>query len=64
MVTNNVSEGSCVTQGKTVSYKKKLKPLYIRTTECPLDIKLSTIDIYLTNIAQKPKTKIFSLFHE
>ena len=35
MVTNNVSEGSCVTQGGTASYKKKLKSLYIHTTKYP-----------------------------
>ena len=35
MVMNNISKGSCVSQGGTVSYKKKIKSLYILSKKCP-----------------------------
>ena len=60
MVTNNVSEESCVTQGGTASYKKKLKPLYIRTTKCPYRHK--NLDFrYLLN-KYSPKTQDCDIF--
>ena len=61
MVTNNVSEGSYVTQGGTASYKIKLKSLYIVQQNALLDIKISTIDICLTHIASKPQSLMISV---
>ena len=53
VVTNNVSEGSCVSQGGTASYKKKWN-LYIFVQQNALiDIKISTIDICLTKYSPK-----------
>ena len=60
MVTNNVSKGSCVTQGGTSSYKKKLKPLYICTTKCPYGHK--NLDyLYFLN-KYSPKTQNYDIF--
>ena len=65
MVTNNVSEGSCVTQGGTTSYKTKLKSLFIRTTECPNRHKnLDYWYLLKKYIALKPKSLMFSWLHE
>ena len=64
MVINNASEGGCVTQGEggIVSYKKKY--LYIRTTKCLNNIKISTIDIDLMieKLPQNPKVWCFLYF--
>ena len=61
-------KGSCVSQGGTVSYKNKLKSLYILTLilirNVPIDIKISIIDICYTNMAPIPKTLMFFLLHE
>ena len=57
-------EGSCVTLGGTVSYKKKLKSLYILSNKCPDGHKISIIDISYANTASIPKTLMFSLLHE
>ena len=47
MVTNNVSEGSCVSQGGTASYRKKMKSVYIRTTKCPYRHKKTRLLIFV-----------------
>ena len=60
MVTNNVSEGSCVTQGGTASYKTKLKYLYIRTTKCP--IRHKNLDYWCLLNKFSPKTQNFDVF--
>ena len=60
MVTNNVSERSCVSQGGTASYKKKMKSLYIRTTKCHNRHKNLNY-WYLLN-KYSPKTLTFDVF--
>ena len=42
--------------GGAVSYKKKLKSLYILSKKCPMDIKISIIDICYANAAPIPNT--------
>ena len=60
VVTNNVSEGSCVSQGGTASYKKKMKSLYIRTTKCHNRHK--NIDYWYLLNKYSPKTLTFDVF--
>ena len=50
--------------GGTSSYKKNWKLYLFIQKNAFIDIKISTIDIYLTNKAPKPKTMMFSLLHE
>ena len=62
MVINNVSEGSCATQGwgGTASYKKKMKFLYIRTTKCPNRQK--NLDYWYFLNKYRPKPQKFNVF--
>ena len=57
---NNISEGSCVSQGGTASYKKKMKYLYIRTTKCPNRHK--NLDYWYLLNKYSPKTQNFNVF--
>ena len=64
-LTHSHFKGSCVTQGGTVSYKEKMKSLYILTKKCPDRHKdVSIIYICYTINAPIPKTLMFSLLHE
>ena len=60
MITNNVSEGSCVTQGATASYQQKMKSLYICTTKCPN--RHENLDYWYLLNKYSPKTQNFDVF--
>ena len=63
MVTNNVSEGSCVTQGgggEQHRIRKKLKSLYICTLKCPN--KHKNLDFWHLLNKYSPKTQNFDVF--
>ena len=57
-------KGSCVSQGGTVSYKKKIKSLYIIKKKCPDRHNNLDYWYFYTNIVQIPKTLMLSLLHE
>ena len=60
MVTNNVPEGSCVSQGGTASYNKKLIFLYIRTTKCGYRHK--NLDFWYLLNKYCPETQNYDVF--